>query len=305
MTEFYVYHVDRGTVAGNTYTAKDGQNKYYAAEKMNHLQTYVGGKMDDGGRQEHCNNFNSANNTNNVNGIIGAMMMRNSGTADFSYYNSVDSKYHNEYIIIPGSQIDPSLSEVYYIGFDFYATGDNPNQQVARDWIFNDWIVRISPATFKNSNRVACEDLGTTDDFDFNDVVFDVSPVQYYGGNQYTVITLRAAGGTLDLYLQASGVKKEVHDLFGVKRGTMVNTNNGTISCPIAQFTVPGSVTPRGVDVIVDDKAKEIILKAEVGKVPQKICVNTTFEWCNERQQIGEKYENFPAWVQNKQVSWY
>ena len=85
----------------------------------------------------------------------------------------------------------------------------------------------------------------------------------------------------------------------------MVNTNNGTVSRPIAQFTVPVSVTPRSVDVIVEENAKEIVLKAEVGKVPQKICVNTTFEWCNERQQIGDKYENFPAWVQDKQVTWY
>lgn len=320
-TDFYVFHVDRGTETDNTYTAANG-SKYYAANQMNHLQTYVNGTMEDynnhvdGVRQEHCNNFNAANNTNVVDGIKGAMMMRNSGTVDFSYHNSVDSKYHNEYIIIAGEDIDPSLAGFYYVGFDFCATGaKGTNQDVERNWIFNDWIVRISPATFKNSARVACEDLGTTDDFDFNDVVFDVSPYQNYGywdssKNQYvtenyTLITVRAAGGTLPLYLQAGGVKKEVHDLFGVDRKTMVNTNNGTVSRPIAQFTVPVSVTPRSVDVIVEENAKEIVLKAEVGKVPQKICVNTTFEWCNERQQIGDKYENFPAWVQDKQVTWY
>ena len=184
-----------------------------------------------------------------------------------------------------------------------------------RDWIFNDWIVRISPATFKNSARVACEDLGTTDDFDFNDVVFDVSPYQYYGyydqiqqqyiNANYTLITVRAAGGTLPLFLEAGGVRKEVHDLFGVSRTTMVNTNNGTVSRPIAQFTVPIEVTPRQVAVIVEQAADEIVLRAEVGKVPQKICVNTTFEWCDERVQIGDKYKDFPEWVQNKQVEWY
>ena len=127
-TDFYVFHVDRGTEAGNTYTAANGSS-YYAANQMNHLQTYVNGTMKDyqdgkeGVRQEHCNNFNCANNTNTVDGITGAMMMRNSGTVDFSYHNSVDSKYHNEYIIIPGEQIDPSLAGFYYIGFDFYATG--------------------------------------------------------------------------------------------------------------------------------------------------------------------------------------
>lgn len=320
-TEFYVYQVDRGNTTDNTYTAHDNQNRYYAAEKMNHLQTYVNGTMEEyqagksGVRQEHCNNFNSANNTNEVDGIKGAMMMRNSGTVDFSYHNSVDNKYHNEYIIIPGADIAPELAGYYYVGFDFCATGDieqptNKNMGVDRDWIFNDWIVRISPATYSKSARVACEDLGTTDDFDFNDVVFDVSPYQDFWSNdgthnQYTVITVRAAGGTLPLYLEAGGVSKEVHELFGVETGTMVNTNNGTVSRPIAQFTIPGSVTPKQVAVKVAENAKEIELKAEVGQAPQKICVNSTFQWCNEREQIGDKYENFPAWVKDQQVKWY
>jgi hypothetical protein len=33
----------------------------------------------------------------------------------------------------------------YYVGFDFEATGDNPNQQETRDYIFNDWIIKICP----------------------------------------------------------------------------------------------------------------------------------------------------------------
>ena len=119
------------------------------------------------------------------------------------------------------------------------------------------------------------------------------------------MITVRAAGGTLDLYLEAAGVRKEVHDLFGVSRGTMVNTNKGTVSRPIAQFTVPARVTPAQVAVIVEQNAKAIVLKAEEGEAPQKICVNTTFEWCDEREQIGDKYENFPAYVRNKQINWY
>ena len=327
--DFYVFQVDRGNTTDNTYTAADGTT-YYAANQMDHLQTYVNGTMEDyqngvaGVRQEHNNNFNTANNTVTVDGITGCMMMRNSGTVDFSYHNSVDSKYHNEYIIIPGADIDPSLAGFYYIGFDFCASHPegqeaNGNMDVERDWIFNDWIVRISPATLKKSARVACEDLGTTDDFDFNDVVFDVSPYQYYGYTHpttyqyieanYTLITVRAAGGTLPLYLEVAGVRKEVHELFGVSTSTMVNTNNGTVSCPIAQFTVPANVTPKDVAVIVENPSAEtsipVVLQAEVGKAPQKICVNTTFKWCDERQQIGDKYEKFPDWVKNTQVEWY
>ena len=241
--------------------------------------------------------------------------MLNSGTNDFAYHNSTDSKYHNEYIIIAGADIDPTLAGYYYVGFDFYAHGTdkypaNKNMDVERDYVFNDWIVRISPAQFAGAARVICEDLGTTDDFDFNDVVFDVVSNSYWNGyknqqEEYTIITLQAAGGTLPLYLEANGVSKEVHELFGVETGTMVNTNNGTVSRPIVQFTIPGVVSPRQVTVRVAENAKEVVLKAEEGQAPQKICVNTTYQWCNEREQIGDKYANFPDYVKNKQVAWY
>lgn len=63
----------------------------------------------------------------------------------------------------------------YYVGFDFEATGQNPNQQVAADGYYSDWIVKISPAVYTNAYRIIAEDLGDSDDFDFNDVVFDVA----------------------------------------------------------------------------------------------------------------------------------
>ena len=344
-TDFFVHQVYKGDskdYQGNYY--KDGFNSdvQNASSNMNHLQCMknitladVSASVGDNtgcvaigdGFMEHINNFNNGNCTNSATvdnqsvtspgvKIEGATLMLNSGTNDFAYHNSTDSKYHNEYIIIAGAEIDPSLAGYYYVGFDFYAHGTdkypaNKNMDVERDYVFNDWIVRISPAEFAGAARVACEDLGTTDDFDFNDVVFDVVSNSYYNNykngqkEDYTIITVRAAGGTLPLFLEVGGVRKEVHDLFGVSRTTMVNTNNGTVSRPIAQFTVPGTFSPKQVAVIVEQAAKEIILKAEEGAAPQKICVNTTFKWCNEREQIGEKYKNFPEWVQNKQVTWY
>lgn len=346
-TDFFVHQVYKGDskdYEGNYYKDGFGNNVQNASSNMNHLQCMKNITLADvtaevgdntgcvtigNGFMEHIYNFNSGNNTNSVNvdnqsgtspgaTIKGATLMLNSGTNDFAYHNSTDSKYHNEYIIIAGADIDPSLAGYYYVGFDFYAHGTdkpgqsaNKNMDVERDWVFNDWIVRISPAQFAGAARVACEDLGTTDDFDFNDVVFDIAPISYTDYNnggkkvEYTSITLQAAGGTLPLKLKVGGVEKEVHELFGVSTGTMVNTNNMSVSRPIVQFTVDGIYSPKDVDIIVDQNAKEITLKAEVGKVPQKICVKPSFDWCDERQQIGDKYENFPEWVQNKQVRWY
>lgn len=333
-TEYYAWDQYNWTYAKGTDPVrgdlKNGAQKFLASDKMNHLQVRKGeGSIDANGNLigdwEHANDFNNGNHNSSYGTIEGHTFMTNSGTLDFAYHNTLDSKYHNEYIIIPGALIDESLADYYYVGFDFVANDlyiqedsgapQHLNECADRDWYFTDWIVRISPGEYARSARVACEDLGTTDDFDFNDVVFDVAPVNYTDypawnnwqayNVDYTLITVRAAGGTLPLYLEVGNVRKEVHELFGVSTKTMVNTKNGTVTLAPVQFKVDGQVTPSQVAVIVENAAKEIVLKAEVGKAPQKICVKTSFEWCNEREQIGDRYQNFPLWVKDKQVTWY
>ena len=106
------------------------------------------------GQYEFIWNFNNGNNTTTYTDDVthqeyyGTMLVKNVGTdgrdEQFAYFNKLDNKYHYEYIIL---KIDGS----YYIGFDFYAHGTdvNPyskNQDVERDWVFDDWIVKVSPA---------------------------------------------------------------------------------------------------------------------------------------------------------------
>ena len=174
---------------------------------------------------EHVNNFNNGTNTTvytddeTKQQYIGTTLMLDMGTNasnnnQFGYHNTEDSKDHFEYFIIAGADIDASLAEYYYVGFDYCATPPagqeaNKNMLVNRDWIYNDWIVRISPATAKGSgsstggnigsstsgtevfyrqhvlvhNWVFCEDLGSSSnnrDFDYNDLVFDARLVDEY-----------------------------------------------------------------------------------------------------------------------------
>lgn len=106
------------------------------------------------GTYEHIYNFNNGNNNTIMEDeqthdqYIGTTLMEYMGTdgrdEQFSYHNTTDDKYHYEYIIL---KIDGN----YYVGFDFYAHGtdiypNNHNQDVERDWVFNDWIVKITPA---------------------------------------------------------------------------------------------------------------------------------------------------------------
>lgn len=235
------------------------------------------------GKDDHVNNFNAAS------GSI--MLMQNSGTSSFGYNNSKDGKMHYKYAIqyINGS---------YYVGFDFEATGQNSNQKETADGYYADWIVKIFPANYLNAKRIIAEDLGATDDFDFNDVVFDVA---FNGGA--TIITLQAAGGTLPLYIGVGSVQHEVHSLFGVSSDVMVNT--GLYNAAPVVFRLPICNSANDVKILVKDQTVGLyLLKAESGKAPQKISVPTTYGWTKEREAIDSKYPKFKNWVGNKAIDW-
>ena len=155
--------------------------------------------------------------------------------------------------------------------------------------------------------RIICEDLGASDDFDFNDVVFDAL---IKDGKTY--IKVLAAGGTLPLTVAG----KEVHDIFGVGTKTMVNTQpnkHNATKTDKQEFVIDQAYSSYkdipvmvGVDANANPMTNEgmTTLKAEKGAAPQKIAVDTNFEWCDERQQIEEKYTNFTDYVSNSATLW-
>ena len=153
--------------------------------------------------------------------------------------------------------------------------------------------------------RIICEDLGASDDFDFNDVVFDALMKD---GKTY--IKVLAAGGTLPLTVAG----KEVHQIFGVSTSTMVNTQSGAhyaTKTDAQEFVVDQVWTSyKDIPVKVSTDANAmteesmVTLKAEKGAAPQKIAVDTNFEWCDERQQIETKYTNFKEYVQKSGTRW-
>lgn len=250
---------------------------------------------------DHVYNFNDTDNQSNN----GMMLIQNGNTDIFGYHNSIDAKEHYEYIVLT---IDvPGIGVGYYVGFDFYADGENPNQKVKRDCIYTDWIVKIVPATYKNSRRVMCEDLGTTDDFDFNDVVFDVAYINEYYPEvaTYAVITLQAAGGVLPLYVQAN----EVHRQFegGNFNGNYSMINTGIVKRnPVMFRKKVQSTNPNDIEVKVNGLLGiEYNIVTTTGRVPYKICVPIDVEWTEERQNISDKYPHFKEWINgSKKTFW-
>ena len=213
-----------------------------------------------------------------------------------------------------------SINDKNYIGFEDWTDLD-----------FNDVIIEVTgtgggtPIPGDDIDkweeiRVIAEDLsvGQSTDFDFNDVVFDVrrytkTTTKHTEG--YVEIILRAAGGTLPLYVDGH----EVHEAFGVDVSTMVNTGaqasglNGKDDAePVAfkvvnlQGTTIGEIA-KNIPVYVIKNEIPCYLLAPVGEIASKIGVYCDYVWCTEREDIDHKYsltvdgtqkKLFTEWVQ-------
>lgn len=287
-TRFYVQHV---YMSDRTYPDGNG-NDVVGSDHMDQLKVW---KDDMNG--EHAYDFNQKAGS--------TVLFINSGTKNFSYFNSTDSQDHFEYIV-------KKVGDYYYVGFSFGATGQNPNQQVAGDNNYDDWIVRIVPAKLKgeedkNTQRIIVEDLGSIGDFDYNDLVFDAYVYNKDGGT-WANITLRAAGGTLPIYICGCEEKVEVHDKFGVSRNTMVNTKNGTVDKDPVEFTIKlknatsSSFNANDIEVQVENNGNVMTLTSNVGRAPEKICVDNSFYWCDEKVNVNTVYPNFSRYVSNPTI---
>ena len=283
---FFVQHV---------YGAHSNMDWLYAWDPEGHEETIYG---------DPANNWQPYNATVyedhifNFNATLGSIqLMVESSTQKFGFHSSQDSKKHPTFRMM---QIDGA----YYVGFDYYANGENSNQQEARDFIYTDWIVKICPGRGitppANELRIIAEDLSATDntDFDFNDVVLDVN-IEGTTAN----CTLIAAGGTLPLRINNDN-NLEVHKLFGVDTNVMVNTGAGPTK-DYVPFTLNNISNAADIKLEVFKNGSWIELTAQQGTPAAKIAVFQNFKYCKEREPITTKYPNFRNWVQNINYIWW
>ena len=296
---FFVQQVWKGTAS---YTASNG-GTVVGGNQMDWLCAYdpIGHKETVYGRPEY--NYQPAIitvyddhvfNFNNSNGSI--QLMVNSSTSRFGYKSSTDNGhvfYYFRMEVIDGN---------YYVGFDFSAEGQNPNEQVQRDYIYNDWIVKIVPGTgvsdrVKEEGMIICEDLGNIGDFDFNDVVFYAKVWE----SGKVDLDIYAAGGTLDISVGGVNV--------GEVMGKMVNTGLHTV--PTYSTVLPMGSYYRLIDIPVvissTDAAGNVTsyeLTTVMGGAPQKICVPLGFRWCKEYKSLAEAYPGFKDWTSGDASTW-
>ena len=158
----------------------------------------------------------------------------------------------------------------------------------------------------------AFEDLGTSDDFDFNDVVVRVSTPD---ANNVSTVELCAIGGTLKqkVFCDNNQIGEEVHEYgeFGANTKTMVGvpiTELGTVN-------VPNDMTPAdlNINIQVTKSNGEVytVGAPQPGGIPFRIVVMGDDEgkwfWPTERTNISDAYILFGKWGANKDDNpdWY
>ncbi len=237
------------------------------------------------------------------------------------------------------------------------------------DGYFSDWIVTFMPANsgtitpdapqvyeigtnnqeqkieiykskkVKQAGRVFCEDLTNRDldDFDYNDIVFDViivdeitktvitpvdgnrlndgTPVETYTHEYYANVRLMAAGGTIPASIEIGEHNFDVHLWLGKQsHTTMINTLSkderdkvrGAVVAsvdPVDLTWGDGNQNFYGIEKISDIKVyvkydnDATQLIPEKGKASPIFVVPLGTRWPKERSNIGKAYKQFENWV--------
>ena len=294
--DFKNYFVQQVGYSNDVYTTYNSNRAQITIPSNQHMNQIFANMNAEGTRSDHVNNFNADS------GSI--MLMENSETQyGFGYeesYGTEEKHVANNYLM---AEINvPGVGTGYYVGLNYQAKKSGEGINLEPDGKYDDRVLKIVPAkkkTLKGDYRVIAEDLTVgekNNDFDFNDVVFDIK-FGYPQGDKTTII-LQAAGGTLPL--QVGGV--EVHEKFGVPVTTMVNTG-GVTKDPVT-FELNGTFDndPNKIEVRVQKDGNWVVLHAPTGKVASKICVKPTYKWCSERQDIEDKYPSFSQYVKDPNI---
>lgn len=219
--------------------------------------------------------------------------------------NNIDESYKKMIIACEDQAIDKKSDHDYNdVVFMIYGKPDIPDVKVLEEPIYD---------TF--SKRYMIEDLGSTDDFDFNDVVVDVYDItnktavyeikdgkkefkEWKDVHNSQKAIIRCMGGTIDFTLNVgntSWTKSEsdypVSQMLNTGKDGPVNYN-----AVLAEFDVTGwDFKTNNVSVVAGSKASgdvKTITFPKKGEVPMIIAfdVNDYRKWMNERQSIPAEW---------------
>lgn len=172
---------------------------------------------------------------------------------------------------------------------------------------------RVDDKVTQSVKRYMMEDLGDTDDFDFNDVVIDVyynrvKTTYYYEGNSevpYDTTTeelpnwavVRAAGGIYNFTVKFGGTAVwSKSDAKSIQTTDMVNTQVGyDENYILADFEAEGyDYKTNNISVDVETRGSSegvyTIKFPEAGKAPKIIAVDGDVKWMTERKRVPDTW---------------
>lgn len=167
----------------------------------------------------------------------------------------------------------------------------------------------------------AFEDMGSTEEFDFNDVVVRISAPDK---DKQSTVQLCALGGVYEAKLFCGDVQlgQELHQEFGLAPfGSVAAEGNtlGSVKTAFKQIATITNVTdPTALDInlhVNDSKRQYVIRTRQAGEVPYMICVSGNKDgkwfWATERTNISVAYgtedHSFGHWGANYESDndWY
>lgn len=205
-----------------------------------------------------------------------------------TYENSASTNQHTienhyRFYYIP-SDPENNFEGGCYLCFDYYL--DSQNAYYPGDGVYDDWVIKIYPGD-GDLWRVFCEDLGSTIDLDFNDLVFDYCDY----GNGRTSIKVLALEGTLPIFIDGIDLKGE--DLEA----------HHTVDMPVFFINKKVEGTNNLISVKrnpedEDDKGYGTCFIANGdNRAPYLLRVKPGVEWPDENQRIEHKYPSFTEYV--------
>lgn len=187
-----------------------------------------------------------------------------------------------------------------------------------------------TPGVPANTNWVyyAFEDLGGTNDFDFNDVVIRVSTAI----NGRSQVYIMACGGELNSYVTLNGEHfgSEVHAAMGAGDHRIYNTKSATVLTStfhhLGDVTLSSDQTPAtlpfGLDVLNSNGTSRNVVASRIdgssstdkttyGEPPLYLIINGDADgkwfWPRERVNITTAYKDFSTWgsTLSEGTTWY
>ncbi len=227
--------------------------------------------------------------------------------------NGGKSFFAQRVITSGNGSIDGASCDTYtYVCFD-----DPDDNGGEGDKDYND-VVLFTPsqmnAITQNETEwtIACEDLGGTYDYDFNDIVFRV---RHVSGNDYAYIFPVAAGGTLKahLFYNNKEISDEWHSHFGNGHefNVMINTGKGPEEHAVKTIRLEGlptdwsisalSKNSNGLSIKVErtDGTIASVTGPEKGAAPQMLILPYDWQWPTELTRITTAYPGFGEWGAN------